>query len=514
MQIYFAITFKVGIIFIGNAINILQIGNIKISEMLDTIQIKKHQHSHAQNRFAVIPTVEKLNADTRFTGKNVTIAFLDSGFYPHADFAERVVAFHDVEAEESSFHSIFAPHSYHWHGTQTVASCAGSGALSDGVYRGIASSARLVLVKVSENGRISDESIEKGLQWVLDNREKYEIRVLNMSLGGDMDVSFEESRINRLAEKLIEAGVCITVAAGNSADSHSIPPANCPSVITVGGYSDENQFSHKNFRLYHSNFGTTKDGLIKPEIIAPAMFVAAPILPETKDYQTAEMLSIIATAPEYAFRKIFLEHWQVADLPEYILSTDVKTARQLVETELQRRGIVATHYKHVDGTSFAAPITASVIAQMLEANPNLTPVNVKNILISTASKLRHQPHIRQGFGVLNASAAIEKALLETHFLEAKNYGEPHVESGKVIFSHHDDAAQSVYLAGDFNDWKKDEIQFLKNSEGVWVAQINLPASGKYAYKFCVNNQFWTEDTSHSRKEDDGFGGFNSILIVK
>lgn len=492
----------------------MQIGNLKISEMLDTIQIKKHKHSHAQNRFAVIPTVEKLKADTRFTGKNVTIAFLDSGFYPHADFVERVVAFHDVEAEESSFHSIFAPHSYHWHGTQTVTSCAGNGALSDGVYRGIASDSRLVLVKVSQNGRISDESIEKGLQWVLENREKYKIRVLNLSLGGDMDASFEESRINRLAEKLIEAGVCITVAAGNSAESHSTPPANCPSVITVGGYSDENQFAHENFRLYHSNFGTTTDGLVKPEIIAPAMFVAAPILPETKDYETAETLSMIANAPEYAFRQTFIENWQAADLPEYILSTDVKTARQIVETELQKRGIVAAHYKHVDGTSFAAPITASVIAQMLEANPKLTPANVKNILCSTAQKIAGQPSIRQGFGILNACLAVETALLETHFLETEIFGAPRIKGEKIIFFYHDDTAEKVFLAGDFNDWRTDEIYFRKTSAGVWVAEIpNLPF-GRYTYKFCVGGKHWIEDPSHSLKEDDGFGGFNSILQIK
>ena len=83
-------------------------------------QNNDHRHSHAQNRFAVIPTAGKLNANPRFTGKGVCLAFLDSGFYPHPDFASRVVAFHDVAGEEKSFHSIQAPKSHHWHGTQTV----------------------------------------------------------------------------------------------------------------------------------------------------------------------------------------------------------------------------------------------------------------------------------------------------------------------------------------------------------------------------------------------------------
>ncbi len=480
----------------------------------DFFQTDTHEHTHAQNRFAVIPTVDKLNADLRFTGRGVCIAFLDSGFYPHADFADRVVAFHDVAGEERSFHSIREPQGHHWHGTQTVTACAGNGALSDGVYRGIASDAELVLVKVSENGKISDEAIEKGLLWVLLNRQKYNIRVLNMSLGGDMDASFAESRINALAEELVNCGVSVTVAAGNSSESHSIPPANAPSVITVGGFSDENQFSQNSFELYHSNFGATIDGIVKPEIIAPAMNVAAPILPGTEDYRIAETLSLLANAPDYAFRLLLDEYWEKAALPDYIGFHGNDSARARVEEQLRERKVVATHYQHVDGTSFAAPVTASVIAQMLEANPHLTPHNVKNILISTAEKLRHQPLIRQGYGVLNANLAVAQSLRETHFLEAETFAPPHIESREIVFHYHDDSAVNVCLVGDFNDWKTGETQFTKCADGVWRAAINRLKPGKYRYKFFVNEEIWKEDPSHGQKEQDGFGGFHSILIVE
>lgn len=277
--------------------------------MLGTISFNSnlHEHTHTQNRFAVVPTSEKLKANPKYTGKGVRIAFLDSGFYPHADFTGRVVKFHDVAGEEQSLESIFEPQAHHWHGTQTVVTCAGDGKLSDGVYRGIASEAELVLVKVSENGDVREANIEKGLYWILANRQRLDIRVLNISLGGDMDAPDSESKINQLAEELIKQGVVITVAAGNSADSHSIPPANCSSVITVGGYSDENQFSENGFNLYHSSFGATADGIIKPEIIAPAMFVAAPILPQTDFYKSAETLSKLAAVPEYAFRLLLNE---------------------------------------------------------------------------------------------------------------------------------------------------------------------------------------------------------------
>jgi serine protease AprX len=471
-----------------------------------------HNHLHGQNRFAVIPTAEKLNANNEFTGKGITIAFLDSGFYPHPDFVSRIIKFHDISGEENSLKAM-KPESHHWHGTQTVAVCAGDGNLSDGVYRGLASDASLVLVKVSENGRISDDSIEKGLLWVIENRAEFNIQIVNMSLGGDDDVPLNESKINRLAEELVKLGVVVTVAAGNSDEMRPIPPANAPSVITVGGYSDENQFENEGFDLYHSTFGETIDGIVKPEIIAPAMFVAAPILPGTKDYQIAETLSMIAGSPNYTFRQIYLDNWEKAELPEYILSADVDTAMQLVGQELKKANIVATHYKHVDGTSFAAPITASVIAQMLEANPKLKPADIKGILVATASRLENFPAIRQGFGVLNANQAVKEAITEVHFFEHGILSSPFLTEDRIIFRHHDDTAQTIFLAGDFNDWNAREIPFKLDRNGIRRAEIPLLQAGKYRYKFVINGNRWIEDHLNGMKEEDGYGGFNSILTV-
>lgn len=473
-----------------------------------------HEHSHAQNRFAVIPTADKLTASRDFSGLGVTIAFLDSGFYPHPDFVDRVVVFHDVTGDERSLDAIREPKGHHWHGTQTVVSCAGNGKLSDGVYGGLASESKLVLVKVSKNGRIADESIEKGLRWVIANREKYGIRVLNMSLGGDADLPTDKSCVNRLTEELIASGVVVTVAAGNSSESRSIPPANAPSVITVGGYSDENQFSANNYDLYHSSFGVTVDGLVKPEIIAPAMYVAAPILPETSDYKTAETLSMLAAAPNYQFRVLVKELWNEAGLEASVLDMDGETARAVVEDAIVKRKIVATHYQHVDGTSFAAPIVASVAAQMVEANPELTSAAIKNILISTAERLSGHPTIRQGFGVLNARIAIEKSMDEKHFLGAVSYFPPRIESNQIVFTHHDDDASSVALCGDFNQWKRNDIQFKRESDGLWRASIPCQPAGEYRYKLLIDGTNWIEDVSHGFKEEDGFGGFNSILRIR
>lgn len=473
-----------------------------------------HKHEHKPNRFAVIPTPEKLNASPHFTGRGVCIAFLDSGFYPHPDLRDRIIAFHDVSGEESELTTTPQPH--HWHGTQTTVSCAGDGSLSEGIYRGIASESQLVLVKVSENGRrISEENIERGLEWILENRERYNIRILNLSLGGDDDVSCERSRIDQLAEECVRQGIVVIVAAGNSATRRPIPPANAPAVITVGGYSDENQIDFAGFALYGSSFGTADDGTVKPEIIAPAMYIAAPILPHTPNYQAAEMLSWLANAPDYKLFKLVFEHWHQAGLPERVLfQDDIAVVREFIESEIRSRKIVATHYQHVDGTSFAAPIVASVVAQMLEANPDLTPAAIKNILISTAERLTNFPLIRQGYGCIHARRAVEEAQKEMHLLTHLDYTPPRVENGKILFSFHDDTAKTIYLAGDFNDWTAGKDVFIKQPNGIWQAEINCLSAGKYRYKFVVDEKHWTDDASNSMKEPDGFGGFNSILHIR
>jgi len=217
-----------------------------------------HNHQHAPNRFGVIPTPARLNAIPEYTGKGVTVAFVDSGFYPHPDLVNRVIAYEDLTGERLL--STEATESWQWHGTQTSVAAAGNGQLSGGVYRGLAHEAELVLVKVSERGRITEENIARGIQWIIANRDRYNIRVLNISLGGDEDVPCSKSIVDQAAEEAISHGIVVVAAAGNSGAEgrHSIPPANSPSVITVGGYTDHNEVNGNRVELYHSNFGDRK----------------------------------------------------------------------------------------------------------------------------------------------------------------------------------------------------------------------------------------------------------------
>jgi len=477
-----------------------------------------HEHTHAQNRFAAIPTPLRLDADESLTGRGVTIAFLDSGFHPHPDLVEptnRIIAYHDLTGEEPVLDSGRNSEAWHWHGTMTSVAACGNGQLSDGIYRGLASEANLVLVKASSRGRIIEEAIARGIEWVVENRERLQIRVLNISLGGDEDVPYESSAIDRAAEEAVRAGIVVVAAAGNSGCSErhtSVPPANSPSVITVGGHDDMNSFETHDDGAYCSNYGLTADGLMKPEIIAPAMWVAAPILPGTASYEMAEKLSRLVSAPDYALARTARELWD-GDAPPELLAGRPEEIRAAVERLLRENRVVATHYQHADGTSFAAPVVSSLVAQMLEANPRLTPSAVKHILVSTAARARGVGAERQGYGVLHARRAVEAARREEHVFEIGHFGPPRVWEGGTVFFHHDDAARRVELAGDFNDWNPKATPFARGADGVWRAVVAELKPGRYRYKFLIDGVRWAEDTASGLKEPDGFGGFNSILDV-
>jgi serine protease AprX len=467
-------------------------------------------HSHAPNRFAVVSTPERFGDDGRLRGRGVTIAFLDSGFHLHPDIAEpagRVLAYHDVHDPLGRLEDSGEPPADAWHGTQTCVAAAGSGLLSGGVYRGLASEASLVLVRVGRHGRISDDAIERGLAWVLENRERYAIRVVSMSLGGDEDRVLTESRINRLAEEAVQQGMVLVAAAGNSGCGPAprvLPPATAPSVIAVGGYDDANDPERRSLAAYCSSFGRTADGLVKPELIAPAMWVAAPILPGTRAYRRAEALALLAATPDYRLARAATElRPEVPELPR-----EAAAVRRFVDETLRAEKVVAAHYQHVDGTSFAAPVVASVVAQMLESNPALTPAAVRRILLQTARPAAELPAIRQGYGVVDPAAAVEGARRESH-AEAGT-GEPRLDGGRLLFEFHDDHARTVAVAGDFNGWQPDRMPLWRDSEGLWRGSWPAPPPGLYRYKFLIDGTRWLADPAPSRREPDPYGGFDSV----
>jgi serine protease AprX len=204
--------------------------------------------------------------------------------------------------------------------------------------------------------------------------------------------------------------VCAVGNAGMMPGHPVLPPASSPSAISVGGLDDQNSLDRARRGMYRSSYGPTIDGLQKPEIIAPGIWVAAPILPATPTADEAHLCSELDAAADSDLRAIIESHAGVDRDFDEARELPVPLLRQLITIKLREGNVISQHYKYVDGTSFASPIVASIAACMLEANPSLTPQLVKRILIDTAERVPGIAVERQGWGVVAPRKAVEVAL--------------------------------------------------------------------------------------------------------
>lgn len=467
------------------------------------------------NGYKILPIPTRLLSHPNYTGKGVTIGFIDSGFYPHPDLDGRILATVDIPNGELLNFQTSKPETSAWHGTMTSVVGAGDGRLSNGIYKSLASDANVVLLKVTdETGAITGENITKALQWAVKNRKKYNIRILNLSVTDDWSTSYRENAVDVAIEKAVAAGIVVVVAAGNDENAYLKAPANSPHAISVGGLDDHNTLHPLSYNLYHSTFGNTVDGIHKPDVLAPAIWIPAPILPGTSAQREAALLfDLIQTQDDRYLKAKFTNVITQLNLDKKLADAPASRIRQVIETEIGNRKLIAPHYQHADGTSFAAPIVSSLVAQMLEANPALTPAGVRNILTQTARKLPDISIERQGFGVVHPLSAVYAAEtvhadLPLHFTPVINY-----QAQTIEFSLHQHDAKNVTATGDFTNWHNQGIS-LQSVNGIWKKHHEILPKGEYRYKFIINEQEWIADPTNILQELDGFGGFNSKLIIE
>jgi serine protease AprX len=453
----------------------------------------------AEAAFGVLPTRLRLHADPRFSGQGVTLALVDSGFYPHPDLVRprnRIRVWADATHDPVSvirFEPEDTPkwpdwdgaHDWQWHGTMTSTVAAGNGFLSHGLYSGLAHSAELVLIQVRDStGNISSANIERALTWLKEHGSKMGVRVVSLSVSGDPVSPLAGNGVDEAVAALVEAGVSVVAAAGNDGQRLLLPPATAPFALTIGGLDDNNIFSHDEISVWHSNYGTASNDVPKPELVAPSIWVAAPVLPNSAIAQEAESL----------FRRCSQEY------PD--------AQRRIAALKL-----ITPHYQHVEGTSFAAPIVASTIACLLEANPTLTPLLVRDVLKETAHLVPGVDRERQGAGALSPGTAVARALAERHSGAARPDHSPEVSAGGTSFSLHDHNASRVQVLGSWNDWRAPGIAATSIEPGYWqTSPLQLP-SGRYAYKFLLDGQHWLDDPGNPCKTHDGTGGLNSTFII-
>ena len=260
--------------------------------------------------------------NNNLSGKGINIAFIDTGISPHIDFCvgqERIVYFKDFVNEKERCYDD------NGHGTFVAGVCCGSGALSGGKFSGVAPQSNIIALKaLSQKGEAGADRILDAMQWVYDNHKKYNIRVVCMSFGSE-PLGYNDPIMSG-AEELWKKGIVVVAAAGNSGPEFQTikSPGVSSRIITVGGFDDNrlsaDEFNEKFFEVASFSSRGPSFNRFKPDLVAPSV-----------------------------------------DITSCGLNND---------------------YVKLSGTSVATPMIAGMCALILEDNPLLNPVQVKNKILS------------------------------------------------------------------------------------------------------------------------------------
>jgi serine protease AprX len=327
------------------------------------------------------------------------MAFVDSGFFPHADLmrpVRRVLLYADATRPEPLPDDFLSARPSAWHGTMTACAAAGNGWLSGGRYRGLASEAQVVLIKCADDaGAIRARNVAHAIRFPL-RQPQLDVRVLNVSVGVDPDDP--DAADAAAVRDVVAAGVTVFAAAGNRDGVPPEPPADDEAVITVGGWDDENTVDPGDDTRYPSSFGGGK-----PDLLAPAAWLPAPMLPGTLEAREARCLfELLGILEERQERATFSGRVRSSERERATLAQSLAAVSERIE----HQKYISIDYQHVEGTSFAAPIAASVAAQMIERDGSLTPALVREGLLAAARPIAGVAREAQGRGLLAPRAAV------------------------------------------------------------------------------------------------------------
>jgi serine protease AprX len=249
------------------------------------------------------------------------------------------------------------------HGTHVAGIIAGNGTMrpaSDpaaGKYIGIAPKANLIAIKASDDeGRGTILDAIYGLQFAVDHRDDYNIRVVNLSLSSTTPESYRTDPLDAAVESAYFHGILVVAAAGNlgsASDATSYAPGNDPFALSVGAVDDQGTAERGDDAFAGwSSAGVTQDGFAKPDIAAPGA---------------------------------------------HIVST---LARDSAFADLCPACVVDGDYIRIGGTSMAAPVVSGVAALLFERHPRWTAADVKATLIQTGRD------VSGGIDEVNAAAAL------------------------------------------------------------------------------------------------------------
>jgi serine protease AprX len=322
------------------------------------------------------------NGSLPVSGRNVTVAVLDTGIDgTHADLSGRVtknIKLASTQSLSAGFHypvnSENLPNTdqLYGHGTFVAGVIGGNGSSSNGRFKGVAPNADLLGLSA---GDLTLLYVLEGFDYLLTNGQDQGVRVVNCSFSANT-VFDTNDPVNIATRMLTDEGMNVVFSAGNTGPGqHTLNPyAVAPWVIGVGATDEQGRLAS------FSSRGDFASELFRPALVAPGV----------------NLVSLRGSG-----------------------IANVTGAMGLVSADLQSLDITEIpFYTTASGTSFSAPQVAGTIALMLEANPNLTPAEVRDILQRTATPLAPYYQFEAGAGMLNAHAAVLQAAFPARRLGA------------------------------------------------------------------------------------------------
>ena len=324
----------------------------------------------------VSPTLDYANAtigaqtafSNGFTGTGVGVAIIDSGIFIESDLLNQSTNATRIVYSQSFVSKVTSTIDQYGHGTHVSGIVAGNGAASTGppyfkTFRGVAPTANLINLRVLDaNGSGTDSAVISAISTAIQLKSKYNIRVINLSLGRPVYESYSLDPLCQAVEKAWNAGIVVVVAAGNQGRNQSqgtngyatiTAPGNDPLVITVGAMKTMGTLTRLDDLIasYSSKGPTLMDHVVKPDIVAPGNQIIS---------LEASKSTILANS---GLNQVLYSYYQNPSNKAY-----------------------SAAYFRLSGTSMAAPMVSGTVALMLAKDPTLTPDTVKARLMKTATK--------------------------------------------------------------------------------------------------------------------------------